>query len=62
MVGRTAVDHYGLRFIKFVLTNIPQMEFDLGSVGPPAGVLPIDKPLLVLKHYPSLVSASLLGI
>ena len=36
-----------LKFRKFVHTNLPQVGFELGSLGPQAGVLPIEPPLLV---------------
>ena len=32
---------------KIVHTNLPQAGFELGSLGPQAGVLPIEPPLLV---------------
>ena len=32
---------------KIVQTNLPQAGFELGSLGPKAGVLPIEPPLLV---------------
>ena len=34
-------------FRKFVNTNLPQAGFEIGSLGPQAGLLPIEPPLLV---------------
>ena len=41
---------YNLCLRKFVHTNLPQVGFELGSLGPQAGTLPIELPLLVVKR------------
>ena len=42
-------------FQKIVHTNLPQAGFELGSLGPQAGVLPIEPPLLVLILFVMIV-------
>ena len=37
----------GLCLGKFVHTNLPQAGFELGTLGPQAGVIPIEPPLIV---------------
>ena len=43
---------------KFVHTNLPLTGFELGSLGPQAGMLPIEPPLLVKKSIFILILGS----
>ena len=38
---------YGLSLRIFVHPNLPQVGFELGSLGPQVGLLPIEPPLIV---------------
>ena len=40
-----ALAQYGLHIRKLVNSNLPQVSFELGSLGPQASMLPIELPL-----------------
>ena len=42
---------YGLHLKKLVHTNLPLVEFELGSLRQQAGVLPIEPPLLFRHSF-----------